>query len=67
LPGPLNDAAGPVLVAIYSNLQATNAYQLKSIDMTPFLGRTVSVQATGVEDAADFTLWFLDDFNLATS
>jgi len=63
----LNDAAGPVLVAIYSNLQATNAYQLKSIDMTPFLGRTVSVQATGVEDAADYTLWFLDDFNLATS
>ena len=63
----VNDAAAPVLVATYTNLQATGSYQLKSIDMTPFLGKSVSVKATGVEDSAAFTLWFLDDFNLATS
>ena len=63
----VNDAAVPVLVATYNNLQATNTYQLKSINMTPFLGKTVNVKATGVEDAADYTLWFLDDFNLLTS
>ena len=55
-----------MLLATYTPADATSSYQSKSLNMTPFLGKTVTVKATGQEDASAGTLWFLDNFNLVT-
>lgn len=52
--------------ATYSNVNASSGYVLKTIDMTPYVGRTVTVKFTGTEDSSAATSFFIDDASLTT-
>ena len=64
----VEDDAGSHVLARYSNLDdSAGEYSMKSLNLTPYVGKTIVVRATGVEDNSLATAFFLDDFNLATS
>ena len=64
----VEDETGSHVLARYSNLDdSAGDYSMKSLNLTPYVGKTVVVRATGVEDSTLATAFFLDDFNLATS
>ena len=52
--------------ATYSNVNASSGYVLKTIDMTPYVGRTVTVKFTGTEDSSAATSFLIDDASLTT-
>jgi Zn-dependent metalloprotease len=52
--------------ATYSNVNATSGYVLKTIDMTPYVGKTVTVKLTGTEDSSAATSFLVDDTSLTT-
>jgi len=60
------NSSGSVLatLATYSNLNAASGYVLKSLNMTPYIGQTVTVRFTGTEDASLQTSFVLDDVTL---
>ncbi len=53
--------------ATYSNVNASTGYVLKTIDMTPYVGKSVTLKFTGTEDTSLATSFLIDDTKLATS
>jgi hypothetical protein len=58
---------GSTTVASYSNLDGAAGYQQRTIDVTAYLGQTITVKFTGVEDSSLATNFVLDDLALATA
>ena len=60
------NSAGTVLatLATYSNVNAATGYALKTFSLTPYIGQTVQIKFTGVEDASLATSFVLDDVAL---
>jgi hypothetical protein len=52
--------------ATYSNVNASSGYVLKTIDMTPYVGKSVTVKLTGSEDSSLATSFLVDDTSLTT-
>ncbi len=51
-------------LATYSNLDRANGYALRNLDMTPYIGQTVKINFTGIENATLQTSFVLDDVTL---
>src|SRR6185312_3769750 len=49
-------------LATYSNLNKGTAYVQRTLNLTPYLGKTVTVKVVGVEDSSLATSFFVDDF-----
>src|SRR4051794_38078468 len=58
---------GTTTVASYSNLDQAAGYQQRTVDVTPYLGQTVTIKFTGTEDTSLATDFVLDDFALTTT
>ena len=60
------DAAGNLLgtVAQFSNLDAASGYQQHNADLSPYIGKTITVKFLGSEDSVDQTSFVLDDVTL---
>jgi hypothetical protein len=63
----LTVALGTTTIASYSNLDKASGYVQRTVDATPFLGQTVTLKFTGVEDSGLQTSFVLDDLALSTS
>jgi len=63
------NSAGSVLatLATYSNLNAATGYVLKSLNMTPYVGQTVTIKFTGTEDSSAQTSFVVDDLTLTVN
>jgi len=59
-------SSGSVLatLATYSNVNAASGYQLRSFDLSKYIGQTVSIKFTGTEDSSQATSFILDDVTL---
>ena len=51
-------------LATYSNLNAASGYVLKTFSLTPYIGKTVTLKFTGVEDSSLATSFVLDDVSV---
>jgi PKD repeat protein len=51
-------------LATYSNLDASGSYAAHSFDMGPYIGQSVKIRFTGINNSAATTTWFLDDVTL---
>jgi hypothetical protein len=51
-------------LATYSNLNKSAAFAQKTLSMTPYLGKTVTLKLVGAEDASLATSFFTDDFSV---
>jgi hypothetical protein len=62
----LYNTSGTLLgtLATLSNLNKTSTYALYSYDMTPYLGQTVVLKFTGVENNSKATAYLLDDMSV---
>jgi len=58
--------AGTDTLASYSNLDKNTGYTLRTIDVSRYLGQTVTLKITGTEDSSLATNFLLDDFALTT-
>ncbi|EST19519.1 M1 family aminopeptidase [Streptomyces roseochromogenus] len=58
---------GSTTLATYSNLDKNTGYVRKSLDVSAYAGRTVSLSFTGTEDSSLQTSFVLDDIALDTS
>jgi hypothetical protein len=58
---------GSSTVASYSNVDKATGYQQRTIDVTAFLGQTVTLKFTGTEDSSLATSFVLDDLALTTT
>ena len=59
--------AGSTVLQTLSNLNAADGYQLKTVDLSAYAGRTISLSFTGVEDASLSTSFVLDDTSVTAS
>ncbi|GLZ30098.1 hypothetical protein Lesp02_22880 [Lentzea sp. NBRC 105346] len=59
--------AGSATLASYSNLDKNTGYAQKTVDVSAYLGQTVTLTVTGSEDSSLVTNFLLDDFALTTS
>jgi Zn-dependent metalloprotease len=59
--------AGSTVLQTLSNLDAGNSYQLKTVDLSAYAGRTISLTFAGAEDAYAGTSFVLDDLAVTTS
>ena len=59
----VRNAAGSVLktCATYSNLDKGTSYVKRTCDLNAYIGQTVTIRFTGVEDSADRTSFRIDD------
>jgi xanthomonalisin len=57
------NSSGAVLatLATYSNLNAASGYVQKSLNLTPYIGQTVTIKFTGSEDSSLATSFVVDD------
>jgi hypothetical protein len=58
--------AGADTLASYSNLDKNTGYAQHSVDMSRYLGQTVTLKVTGTEDSSLATNFLLDDVSLTT-
>ncbi|MCY4753851.1 protease pro-enzyme activation domain-containing protein [Pelomonas aquatica] len=60
------NSSGAVLatLATYSNLNAATGYVLRSLDMSAYIGQTVTIKFVGTEDSSLATSFVLDDVTL---
>jgi Zn-dependent metalloprotease/fibronectin type 3 domain-containing protein len=58
--------AGSTVLQTLSNLDAANGYQLRTVDLSAYVGRTVSLSFTGSEDASAATSFVVDDTSVTT-
>jgi putative Ig domain-containing protein/peptidase M1-like protein len=58
---------GSTTVASYSNLDQAAGYQQRTIDVTAYLGQTITLKFTGTEDSSLATDFVLDDLALNTT
>jgi xanthomonalisin len=63
------NGSGTVLatLATYSNLNKATGYSLKTFNMTPYIGQTVTLKFTGTEDSSLATSFVLDDVTLTVN
>ncbi|MDQ1621253.1 MAG: hypothetical protein QOE19_3822 [Actinomycetota bacterium] len=54
-------------VATYSNLNKSASYAQKTLNLSSFVGKTVTLKFLGVEDASLATSFFVDDLSLTTA
>ncbi|MGO4120105.1 S8 family serine peptidase [Arthrobacter sp. YAF16] len=54
-------------LATYSNLNKSTGYVLKTLDLSSFKGKTVTLRFLGVEDSSLATYFYLDDTSVTTS
>ncbi|WP_445153745.1 S8 family serine peptidase [Arthrobacter sp. Hor0625] len=54
-------------LATYSNLNKSPGYVLKTLDLSAFKGKTVTLRFLGVEDSSLQTYFFVDDTSVTTS
>ena len=54
-------------LATYSNLNKSTGYVLKTLDLSAFKGKTVTLRFLGVEDSSLKTYFFVDDTSVTTS
>src|SRR5690242_19787343 len=59
--------AGSDTLASYSNLDKNTGYAQRTIDVSRYLGQTVTLKITGTEDSSLATNFLLDDFSLTTT
>jgi Zn-dependent metalloprotease len=59
--------AGSKALQVLSNLNAANGYQLRTVDLSPYAGQTISLSFSSVEDALLSTSFVLDDLSVTTS
>ncbi len=52
--------------ATYSNVNATTGYVQKTIDLSAYTGKTITLKLTGVEDSSAATSFLVDDTSLTT-
>ncbi|MER5642711.1 M1 family aminopeptidase [Kitasatospora sp. NPDC002227] len=57
---------GSTTLASYSNVNAAAGYVQKTFDVSSFIGQTVPLAFSGVEDSSLQTSFVLDDFSLTT-
>lgn len=55
------------MLATYSNLNKSTGYVLKTLDLSAFKGKTVTLRFLGVEDSSLKTYFFVDDTSVTTS
>jgi Zn-dependent metalloprotease len=55
------------LVATYSNLHKSASYAQQTLNLSSFVGKTVTIRLVGVEDSALATNFFVDDLSLTTA
>jgi len=58
---------GTATVASYSNLDKNTGYVQKTVDVSAYVGQTVTLKVTGVEDSGLATNFLLDDVALSTA
>ena len=58
---------GTTTVASYSNVNAAAGYQQRTIDATSYIGQTVTLKFTGVEDGSLQTSFVVDDVALSAT
>ncbi|WP_026421145.1 putative Ig domain-containing protein [Actinokineospora inagensis] len=58
---------GSDTVASYSNVDSAAGYKQVTLDVSKYLGQTVVLKATGIEDQSLATDFVLDDFSLTTA
>lgn len=60
------DASGTLLgtVAQFSNLDAASGYQQHNADLSPYIGKAITLKFIGSEDSVDQTSFVLDDVSL---
>ncbi|HYQ33793.1 MAG TPA: M4 family peptidase, partial [Lapillicoccus sp.] len=61
------DGSTTTTLATYSNLNKGSSYVLKSLNLSAYKGKTVTIKFLGTEDASLATSFFLDDTSVATS
>ncbi|HEX9228625.1 MAG TPA: S8 family peptidase [Arthrobacter sp.] len=54
-------------LATYSNLNKSTGYVLKTLDLSSFKGKSVTLRFLGVEDSSLKTYFFVDDTSVTTS
>ncbi|NUU30439.1 S8 family peptidase [Arthrobacter sp. C9C5] len=54
-------------LATYSNLNKSTGYVLKTLDLSSFKGKTVTLRFLGAEDSSLATYFYLDDTSVTTS
>lgn len=59
--------AGSDTLASYSNLDKNTGYAQRTVDVSRYLGQTVTLKVTGTEDSSLATNFLLDDFSLTTT
>ncbi|MEU5258928.1 putative Ig domain-containing protein [Amycolatopsis sp. NPDC021455] len=59
--------AGSDTLASYSNLDKNTGYVQRTVDVSRYLGQTVTLKVTGTEDSSLATNFVLDDFSLTTT
>jgi hypothetical protein len=59
--------AGTDTLASYSNLDKNTGYAQRTVDVSRYLGQTVTLKVTGTEDSSLATNFLLDDFALTTT
>ncbi|MDH6127605.1 protease pro-enzyme activation domain-containing protein [Kitasatospora sp. GP82] len=59
--------AGSTTLATYSNVDAATGYVQKTLDLSAFAGKTVTLKFTGVEDSSQQTSFVIDDTALNIS
>ncbi|WP_284748852.1 putative Ig domain-containing protein [Amycolatopsis sp. RTGN1] len=59
--------AGTDTLASYSNLDKNAGYVQRTVDVSRYLGQTVTLKITGTEDSSLATNFLLDDFSLTTT
>lgn len=63
------NSSGSVLatLATCSNLNAASGYVLKSLNMTPYIGQSVTIKFSGTEDSSLQTTFVIDDVTLTVN
>ncbi len=59
-----NDGGMPVTFQTYSNLEPSNGYVLKTIDLSDYVGRKIQICFSGSNHQSPVTKWKLDDVTL---
>jgi Thermolysin metallopeptidase, alpha-helical domain len=54
-------------LATYSNLNKGSVYVTKTLNMTPYVGKTVTLKVVGTEDTSLATSFFVDDVSVTTA
>lgn len=61
------DGYGTYNVGTWSNLDASSSYQLQTVDLDNFRGKTVTLRFKGVEDSSQATLFRIDDASVTAN